>query len=143
MGLFKNKKTNYIQDMREYLREFMRLYIKNNPSVADAVIPIFSNTEVMIRGLTEKKVKKMMNINHVNIECGVLNILQNFSMTEIKAKPAADFMRSVMFGEMDTAYALYNYINDFKFNKGYINKQQYDENSLLATELSIHSPFRH
>lgn len=135
MGIFNKKKTNYVGEMRDYVRDFMLKYIKEFPSSADDVIPIFSDVECFIRNLSEKEIYKMMKTNSVNIECGALNIIQNFAMTKLEPKSAVDFLIS-----NDTILDLYNYVNEAKYNKGYISKQQFDENANLATKLSLQSP---
>ena len=137
MGWFFNKaKTNYVGEMRECVKDFMLRYIKEFPSSGDVVIPIFSEAEQMIRGLSEKEVSKMMKDNHVNVECGALNIIQNFAMTNLKPKSAVDFLK----GSDDDALKLYNYVNQYKYDKGYITKQQFEENKSLGTKLSLQSP---
>jgi hypothetical protein len=136
MGLFNRKKTNYVGEMRDYLKQFMLQYIKNNPHAADIVIPVFSNVETMIRGLSEKELGKMLKANNVNIECGVLNIVQNFAMTELKAKSGVEFLNSD-----DYARDLYKFVNDLKYKKGYISKQQHEENEMLGVKLSLQNPF--
>ncbi|MGN1443975.1 MAG: hypothetical protein ACI4XE_09020, partial [Acutalibacteraceae bacterium] len=83
MGMFNKKKTNYVGEMRDYVRDFMLKYIKEFPSSADDVIPIFSDVECLISNLSEKEICKMMKTNSVNIECGTLNIIQNFAMTKL------------------------------------------------------------
>ena len=135
MGFFNREKTNYVGEMLEYIKNFMLIYIKEYPSASDVVIPIFSNAEQMVRGLSEKQISKMMKSNNVNIECGVLNIIQNFAMTELKPKSGVDFLR----GD-DYAYDLYNYVNEYKYDNGYISKSQFEENKMLATKLSLQSP---
>ena len=134
--LFNKKKTNNVGEMREYVKNFMLAYIKEFPKASDVVIPIFSEAELMIRGLTEKEISKMLKSNHVNIEFGALNIIQNFAMTKLEPKSAVDFIEGVD----DDALDLYRYVNKFKLNKGYISKQQFDENELLATKLSLIPP---
>ena len=136
MGLFKRIKTNYVDEMREYVKNFMLRYIKEFPSSSDDVIPIFSDAEQMIGNLSEKQISKMMKVNQVNIECGALNIIQNFAMTRLEPKRVEDFIR----GDNSSAYSLYNYVNKFKYDNGYISKQQFDENAMLATKLSLKSP---
>lgn len=135
MGLFNREKTNYVGEMREYIKNFMVQYINEFPLSSDDVIPIFSDAEQMIRGLSERKISKIMRLNHVNIECGVLNIIQNFAMTRLEPKSCVDFL-----GSDDKAYDLYNCVNKCKYNKGYISKQQFEENKMLATKLSLQSP---
>lgn len=133
--------TNYCQEMRDALRDYMLQYIKDNPSAGDDVVPIFSDAEVMIRSLSERKISRMMQRNHVNVECGALNILQNFAMTRIQAKPATDFIRSAILQEDENyAFKLYNDINKLKLEKGYISQKQYDDNELLGINLSMQSP---
>lgn len=137
MWPFSKTNTNYVLEMHECLKQYMLAYLKENPSSGDDVIPIFSSADEMIRGLTEREVSKMMKQNHVNTECGALNILQNFAMTEIKPVSSRDYI----IGNTDPAYKLYCHINKAKFNKGYISKKQYDENELLGTKLGMSSPF--
>ena len=82
MGLFdffKVSKTNYSVEMREYVKNFMLAYIKEFPKASNAVIPIFSNVNEMLKSASEKEIKNMMTANHVNVECGALNIIQNFA----------------------------------------------------------------
>ena len=139
MGLFDFlglSKTNYVGEMIEYLKHFMLGYIKEHPEASDDVIPIFSNANEMLKGTSENEIRKSMKHNNVNIECGVLNIVQNFAMTELNPKSAAEFLKKTD----DHALNLYKYVNDLKYKKGYISKQQYDENSLLATKLSLNAP---
>ena len=58
-------------------------------------------------------------------------------MVEMKPKSATSFI----LGDDNSAFELYNYVNNLKYEKGYISKQQYDDNALLATKLSLDSPF--
>lgn len=138
MWWFKKEKTNYTGEMREVLKTYMLDYIKKNPLAADDVVPIFSNAEAMIRQLSEKEVVQMMHANHVNVECGTLNILQNHAMTQIRQQNPADYIKGI---STDYAHELYKHINEMKFKKGYISKQQYEENDLLGTQLALKSPF--
>ena len=135
MGWFNKSKTNYAEEMREYIKNFMLQYIKEFPLSSDEVIPIFSDAEQMIRGFSEKEVSKMMKVNRVNVECGALNIIQNFAMTRLEPKSGVELIR-----DDNHPYDLYNYVNKYKYNRGYISKQQFDENALLATKLSLQSP---
>lgn len=135
MGFFKKEKTNVVGEMREYLKNFMVQYIKKYPSASDDVIPIFSNAQKMIQSLSEKKAIKMMKTNNVNIECATLNIIHNFAMMELHPKSGIEFLT----GE-DNVLALYTYVNDLKYKKGYIGQHQYDENAILATKLSLNTP---
>lgn len=135
MGLFSRTKTNYVGEMREYVKSFMLQYIKEYPCSSDVVIPIFSNANEMIKGLSEKDLQKSMKTNGVNIECGALNIIQNFAMTELKPKSGVDFLKNE-----DYALDLYNYVNELKYQKGYISKVQFEENKMLATKMSLQSP---
>ena len=139
MGLFDFlglSKTNYLGEMREYLKHFMLGYIKDFPEASDVVMPIFSNANEMLKESSENEIRKSTRQNKVNIECGVLNIVQNFAMTELKPKSAVEFIKNTD----DHALNLYKYVNDLKYKKGYISKQQYDENALLATKLSVNAP---
>ena len=104
------------------------------------MIPIFSKANEMIKGLSEKEVRKSIKDNCVNVECGALNIIQNFAMAEIKPVSPVDFIKGVVKKE-NHALELYQHINGLKYKKGYITKQQFDENELLATQLSIQDPF--
>ena len=141
MSWFFKPKTNYAAEMRECLKECMLLYIKDNPLAADAVVPIFSDAELIIRRLPEREIAKTMRANGVNVECCALNILQNVSMTEIKQVSSRDFLLRARPEEKDHAYELFIYVNKVKLDKGYIDKQQYDDNQLTATKLAINSPF--
>ena len=77
-----------------------------------------------------------MKVNQVNVECGALNIIQNFAMTSLEPKSVENFIC----GNNSNVYSLYNYVNKFKYDKGYISKQQFDENAMVATKLSLKSP---
>ena len=136
-NLFNKPKTNYLIEMREYVKNFMLTYINEFPEASDDVIPVFSNVNEMLKKTSEKDICKMMKTNNVNIECGALNIIQNFAMVEMKPKSATSFI----IGDDNSAFELYNYVNNLKYEKGYISKQQYDDNALLATKLSLDSPF--
>ena len=136
MGLFKQK-TDYKEKMKKYLTDFMDEYLQNNPKSND-VNDIFSKAMTFLRIHTEKALKKMMEQNHVNAELGMLNILQNMAMTEIKPQDPIDFLKST---RDQPAYTLYNYINDVKLEKGYISQAQYEENQQVATKLSLKSMF--
>ena len=135
MKWFSKKKTNYVDEMRDYVKDFMLKYIKEFPSSSDNVIPIFSDIEQMISKLSEKKISNMMKNNSENIECYTLNIIQNFAMTRLEPKSGVDFIIG-----NNKAFDLYNYVNEYKYNKGYISKQQFDENSMLAIKRSLKSP---
>jgi hypothetical protein len=58
-------------------------------------------------------------------------------MTNITQQSSTDFLKGAM---EDHAFELYRKINKMKLEKGYISKQQYEENNLLATKLAIKSP---
>ena len=75
-----------------------------------------------------------MEENHINVELGVLNLLQNSASRGIKKKTGLEFIS----GEVpDYAYDLFIYINKLKYKKGYIDKKQRDENELWATKVAI------
>ncbi|MDD6682512.1 MAG: hypothetical protein PUE61_05010 [Clostridiales bacterium] len=135
MGLFNRKKTNHIEGMKTILKAFMLQYIHENPHAADGVMPIFSSAETIIRGISEKKMHKTLTRNNVNEECSVLNIIQNCAMTELKPQSGAAFLIND-----NHALDLYQYVNKQKLCKGFITKQQFDENEMLGTKLSLHSP---
>lgn len=136
MGFFNRQKTNYVGEMREYIKSFMLKYIKEYPLASDVVIPIFSNAEQMVGSLSEKEISKIIKTHNVNIECGALNIIQNLAMTELELKSGVDFLK----GDNYT-YDLYNYINEYKYDRGYISESQFEENKMLATKLSLQPPF--
>lgn len=140
MCWFFKPKTDYSREMRECLKEYMLSYIKDNPFAADTVVPIFSDAELIIRGLPEKEIAKTIRVNDINVECCALNILQNVAMTEIKQVSTRDFLLRTRPEEQDHAYELFNHINKLKLDKGYIDKQQYDDNHLVATKLAMKSP---
>lgn len=140
MCWFFKPKTDYCREMRECLKEYMLSYIKDKPFAADTVVPIFSAAELMIRRLPEKEIAKTMRVNGINVECCALNILQNVSMTEIKQVSSRDFLLRTRPEDQDHAYELFNHINKLKLDKGYIDKQQYDDNQLVATKLAMKSP---
>ena len=137
MGWLFGPKTNYVSEMRECLKEYMLSYIKDNPAAADDVVPIFSDAELVLRRFSEKEISKTMRANNVNVECCALNILQNVAMHEIKQQSATDFIKGY---DTDYAYELYKHVNDLKLKKGYISKQQHEENNLVATKMAIKSP---
>ena len=123
--------------MREFLKEYMLFYIKENPLAANDVVPVFSDAELLIRRLPEKEIARTIRINNVNSECCALNILQNVAMSAIKQQSATDFLKGY---DKDYAYELYKSINDLKLEKGYIDKQQHEENNLAATRMAIKLP---
>ncbi|MBE6812797.1 MAG: hypothetical protein E7523_07930 [Ruminococcaceae bacterium] len=135
MQWFRREKTNYGEEMREYLKTFMLQYIKDFPSAADDVIPVFSDAELMIRGSSERKILRTMLANGINVECGILNIVQNVAMTRLKPKNAVDFI-----SDGNNVFNLYNYVNELKYKKGYISKRQFEENEKLGIRLSLQSP---
>lgn len=134
------KKRNYRTEMYEFLKAFMLEYIRENPCAADTVIPIFSNAELIIRQSSENDLKKAMKENDVSIEHGVLNIVQNCAMVEIKPQDYYSLVSSIVHREKDPVLALYDNVNNLKYKKGYINKQQFDENELLGIQRSTQSP---
>ena len=140
MGLFdRYKKTDYsyIMGMREYLKNFMLDYIEEFPSSADEVILICSAVDLGLCNTSTgeiRKINKFMEENHINVELGVLNLLQNSASRDIKKKTGSEFIS----GEVpDYAYDLFIYINKLKYKKGYIDKKQRDENELWATKVAI------
>ena len=132
---FFSKKTNYSVEMREYLKDFMLQYIKDFPRSSDDVIPIFSNVNELIKHSSERELKKAMTIKKVNVECAALNYIQNFAMTEMKPKRATAFLN-----DENHVLDLFDYVNDLKYKKGYISKQQFDDNHMAAFKLSVESP---
>ena len=141
MCWFFKRKTDYRRGMRECLLEYMLAYINDNTFAADAVVPIFSDAELIIRRLSEKEIAKTIRVNDINAECCALNILQNVAMTKIKQVSSRDFLLRTRPEEQDHAYELFNHVNKLKLDKGYIDKQQYEDNRLTATKLAIKSPF--
>ena len=137
MFLFKRKKISYIQEMCEQLKIFMLQYIKDYPMSSNIVIPIFSNAEKMLKSNSERDIIKLLKSNNINIECAILNIIQNFAMAELKPKSGVDFLKS---SNDDYALELYNYTNVLKLEKGYISKQQFEENKMLGVKMSLQSP---
>lgn len=142
MGLFRKEK-NVIPEMINCLKEFMIEYIKEHPQDADDIVLIFSDAQEMIQKESEHSISKMLKQNNVCVECGALNILQNFSMTRIEQKSSKDFLFSGINGKKDAAYDLYNYVNDIKLKKGYISKKQHEENAAVALKLSLNPPLGH
>lgn len=120
-----SRKTYYAEEMLEHLKRFMLNYIKDNPRASDTVVPIFSNAERMIRGFRERDIQKTLQREGVPLECMVLNVIQNWAMTELKQKSGSDFI----LGD-NHAYDLYRHVNDVKLQKGYINQKQYDDTLL-------------
>lgn len=135
MGLFDWNKTNYLGEMRVFIKDFMMMYVKEYPRSSDTVIPIFSDAEMMILGWSEREISKMLKKNHVNIESAVLNIVQNVAMHNLKPKSGVDFIK-----DEDFVLDLYKYINKRKLMKGYISKQQYEENEELGVKMSLQAP---
>ena len=138
MCLFFRNKTRHREEMCRFLKEYMLEYIDKNPSAADDIIPIFSNAAESIQNSTERQIHKLLRTNHINEECAALNIVHNFAACEITQRSPVDF---IIHASEDSASALYKYINDIKYNKGYISKQQYDENRLTGTKFALRPPW--
>lgn len=137
MWLFGKTKTNHIPEMRQYLKNYMLQYVKDHPDLAHDAVPIFSDAELVLRKLTEKQVEKMLNADNMCIESAMLNILQNTCTLHFKKKTTKEILLSSIDTNKDVAFELYNEINDIKLNKGYINKQQHEENNLVAIQLTM------
>lgn len=135
MGLFDWNKTNYLDEMQDFLKGFMLKYVKEHPCSSDTVIPIFSDAEMMMRGWSEREIGKMLKKNCTNVECAVLNVVQNMAMHNLKPKSGADFIK----GD-DHVLDLYNYVNRLKLERRYISKQQFEENEELGLRMSLQPP---
>ena len=139
MGLFSifgsNKDTQLLQEMRCYLDQFMVKYATENPDDMENVAGVFANARMMINAMSAKDVKRGMKQNGVNAECGVLNIIQNYAMSEIESLSTKDLLFG---GEEDNgAFDLYMFVNGLKLNRGYISEEQYDDNKRLGTCLRL------
>ena len=135
MGLFSifggNKGNQLIQDMKDCLSRFMVRYATENPNDMENVAGIFANAHMMINTMTPKDAKQALGQNGVNAECGVLNIIQNYAMSEIESTPMSSWLYG---GESDNgAFDLYMFVNDLKLNLGYISEEQYHDNKRLGT----------
>ena len=132
MGLFSifgsNKETDILQEMKDFLEKFMTKYASENPDDMEALAGVFANARMMVNSLTPKDAKKAMKQNGVDAACGVLNILQNYAMTEIRPES----MRDILYGEEGEAYNLYMNINDEKLRLGYISKEQHQDNKRVG-----------
>lgn len=130
MGLFSvfSKKENVIvQSMKDYLGKYMVKYASQNHEDMPNVAGIFANTRIMLNSLTDKIVKQELRSSGMCAECAVLNIIQNNAMTEIEPT------KNWVFGLSDGgAFDLYMAVNEEKFNLGYIDFGQYQENKLLG-----------
>lgn len=132
MGLFSffssKKYNNILHDMKDYLCKFMAEYAVESPESMPDVAGIFANTQIMLDSLSPKDIKKAIKANGVTAECGVLNIIQNYAMYEIKSTTEKD----LLFGEKDEAYDLYIYVNEKKLKLNYISNEQYQDNKRLG-----------
>ena len=135
MSLFKPKQS-YMDEMREQLLEIMAKYAKEDPDSAEATIPIFSQAEKLLSSSSEKDIKDILTENKCTIDFLTLNILQNCAMTEIKPRTARDIIAR-QDENKDAAFDLYSFINQLKLDKGYIDKQQFDDNAVLATQIAL------
>lgn len=121
-----------IQEMKDSLLIFMTGYAIQKHDNMESLAGIFASAQNIINSVSPKEVQKEMSKNSVSAESIVLNIIQNCAMYEIKAS-TKDFL----FGQEDEAFVLYMDINDEKLEKGYISKEQYEENKRLGTCLKI------
>ena len=121
------KDSELVHDMRDYLNKFIVRYATENHDAMEEIAEIFANARMMLNSMTSKNAKKAMKQNRVAAH-GVLNILQNYAMAEIKTVD----MKDLLFGEDDEAFNLYMYINDEKLRLGYIDEKQYQENKRLG-----------
>ena len=135
MGFFSmfssNKNSEILQLMKDYLSEFMCKYASKHPDDMPYVAGIFANTRMMINSMSPRDANKAMSKNGVSAECGVLNILQNYSMPEF----TSDSVDDLLFGDnegKEEAFDLYMFINEEKLRLGYISKEQYEENRILG-----------
>ena len=135
MGLF-FKETHYREEMSDYLRELMISYMKDRLGDADEIVAIFSDANELIKHSAEREVRKGIKQYGLNVESSALNILQNVAMQAITPVSGADFI----LGKTGVAYKLYNDVNSMKFNKGYIDKKQFDDNAALGDKLGLQSP---
>ena len=129
-SMFSNKNDIILlQKMKDYLTDFIEKYSINNPNEIENLSEIFTNAKAMLNAMTPNELKEGMQDNGVSAECGVLNILQNFAMSEINN----DSLKDVMLGETDSsAYNLYMAINEEKFKNKYISEEQYEDNKRLG-----------
>ena len=135
MGLFhklSKKNNDLLQSMQDYLTSYMAKYARENPASMSNVAGIFANARMMINSLTEKDIKELQKNRFAADVCrsGVLNILQNHAMSEIRCVDTKD----LFFGNNDDdgAFDLYMAINEEKLNLGYINIDQYEDNKRLG-----------
>lgn len=135
MWLFGRMKNNYRIELREHVKAFMLNYIKEYPNSADDVVPIFSQADILVQNLTERELYKVVKRQGHSMEYMALNIIQNCAMMELKPKNAIDFLQG-----NDYIHSLYDHVNELKYERGYIDRQQFEENKMLGTQLSLVPP---
>lgn len=130
--IIKKSKSNVKNEMRNSISSFMSKYAAEKQGDIEDVAHIFARAMQTINSLSEKELSKEMKKNGVTADFGALNILQNCAMVEIEYAPLADIIKRCA---NDGPYELYNAVNLEKLNKGYISKQQYEENESLGNKL--------
>lgn len=135
MWLFSGRKNNYKTELREQIKSFMIDYIRKYPNSADDVLPIFSQADSLVQNLSGRKIYKSVKCQGHSVEKLSLNIIQNCAMMALNPKSGIDYLQC-----NDYVHSLYDYVNELKFEKGFIGRQQFEENKMLGTQLSLVSP---
>ena len=135
MWLFDRIKINYKMELREEVKEFMLKYIKEHPNSADDVVCVFSQADIVAQNLSKRELNKIIKRQGHSIEYLSLNIIQNCAMMELKPKSGIDYLQG-----NDYLRYLYDYVNELKFKRGYIGKQQFEENKMIGMQLSLVPP---
>ena len=134
----KNKYLNIAREMKETVKKYIAQYGSERPDESEDAAYIFANAIQMIELASPRDIKRSLAGNAVSFDEAALNILQNCAMTEITPCPVTELISRKY---DDTAFDLYNAINDEKLKKKFISQQQHEENKLLAIKIKSASFF--
>ena len=131
MGLFgidENTARTKHEEGKKAFKEFEKEY-KNDPNYDDWTETIFNTAYEILSMGDPKEFAKSLKKNRVTPKVCALNIIQNTAMMYVEDGAG----KSVFFQNMlfNSAYNLYNYINDYKLEKKYINSKTHQKSAEL------------
>ena len=126
----------YIKSISNNVLSLILEYIDAHPENSNDIVDIFQQADGYLKDLTEKDAQLLMN-QQLSAELVALNTLQNYSLKSIKPQSALNVVKSAAEQKQDPAFALYNHINETKFNKGYISKETFESNKQTGLQRAV------
>lgn len=129
----------YRQEIINYLKEFKLQYLNENPTQKREIDIIFSITIKVVRELTSSFLQQKVICHGQSAKLTALLFLQNTTLYKMGKKELETFFNETL-EKKNVAYDLFNTVNELKLSKGYITKEEFEKDKLMAVKLSIKLP---